>query len=72
MRSFYRLFRIVLDQGINTELLEFISAFEEGQLDDKGALDHRAAKLRHQFGGRRSGAAGGDQIIGDNDASVGL
>src|SRR5581483_2562776 len=67
-----RLFRIELKDRIDGVRLELLPAAEKLQLDDEGALDHGAADFRDQLGGRRGGAAGGDQVVGDHHARAGM
>src|SRR3989338_5512340 len=64
------LFRIVLEQRKDTAGIEFFPSLQKGELDDKGALYDRAAKRVDQGDGRRRSPAGGDQVVGYEDAGV--
>src|SRR5205807_5805499 len=58
----------VLDQAANLVALESIPAVEEPQLHEVDEADDLAAEHVHQLGGRGGGAAGGEQVVRDQDA----
>src|SRR6266542_3348023 len=61
----------VLDQGLNLVSVQLIATLERQQLHEKRDADDLAAELTDEIDGGCSRAAGGQQIIHDEDALTG-
>ncbi len=62
---------VVLDQGEDVEAGEFFAAVEEGEFDGEGEAFDFAAEFLDELGCGRGGAAGGEQVVADDDAVAG-
>jgi hypothetical protein len=59
-------------QAEDVVLLEAVAAFEEVELDGEGEAGDLAAELLDELDGGFHGAAGGEQVVDEDDALAGL
>ena len=70
LRRQAQLFGVVPHERKDIVGLEPFAPLQEREFDHEGALHHRRAELCNQFGGRLCRAAGGDEIIRDDDPGI--
>ena len=63
---------VVLQQRKHVDAGELRPAVEERELDGEGCAGYLAAELLDQLDGRCGGAAGGEQIVAEQDSLAGL
>ena len=61
-----------MEQAEDVVLGEFGAAFQEVQLDGEAQAGDLAAELADELHGGLHGAAGGEQVVDDDDALAGL
>jgi hypothetical protein len=63
---------VVVEQAEDVVLGEFGAAFEEVELDGEGEAGDLSAELLDELDGGLHGAAGGEQVVDQDDALAGL
>src|ERR1700710_625777 len=71
-QSYLRSLLVVVQEAEDVVFLEFGSAFEEVELDGEAQADNLSAELADELHGGLHGAAGGEQVVDDENALAGL
>src|ERR1700740_1519502 len=59
---------VVLNEREDIEAVQFAAAIQKGEFYGEGSTVYFAAELLNELGGWGSGAAGGEQVVANDDA----